>query len=57
MKLALIEIKQILVRTLLKYDVNSSYGPQDHKLEFLDDFVLRKPKSNIRVRFTRRKEI
>ena len=54
MKFALLEMKQILVRVLLKFDINSC-DSTPKSLEFLDDFVLRKPITEIYVSFSKRK--
>ena len=53
MRFALLEIKEILVKTLKSYDINPcSSTPKE--LVFDDDFTVRKPKSEIKVIFSKR---
>jgi cytochrome P450 len=53
MRFALLEIKEILISVLIDFDiVPSSATPKE--LVFHDDFVVRKPKSKIKMLFMKR---
>ena len=53
MRFALLEIKEILVRTLKNFDINAC-SSTPNTLEFDDDFIVRKPKTDINVSFVKR---